>query len=96
MAAIQVKNGQSVAASASETEIQFPAWVTDVLFFLPTGATGVQVTTGAKGGQGVIGGNIHTFVAADRGVMRVETSSGSASEGRSIFIKGSGNIVFMF
>lgn len=96
MAAIQIKNGQLVAASASETEIQFPKGVTDVLFFLATGAAGVQITTGAKGGQAVIGGSINSFVAADRGVMRVETSDGSASEGRSIFIKGSGGVVFMW
>lgn len=94
MAAVQIKNGQQVAAPAAETEIQIEKPYGRYVFFLVTSGT-VQVTVGDRGASGVIGGSIHAFATAD-GVnrMTVEPANGATSEGKSIYVKGTGTIYF--
>lgn len=88
--AIQIKNGQIVTSTSTEQEVQ-PIGEPQVVYFLaPTGT--VQVTVGARGGSGVIGGDIRVFVLAD-GTQRMSVSP-SPTGGTSIFIKGAGTIFF--
>lgn len=90
--AIQIKNGQIVTSTATEVEVQPIGGANpgEIFFVCKTGT--VQVTVGARGGTGVIGGDINGFVLAD-GINRMSVSIGS-SGGTSIFIKGAGTIFF--
>lgn len=94
MAQQTIKNGQQITAPSIETEvlIQKP-YGREVFFFVTSGT--VQVTTAARGGTGVIGGEIHAFATADGlNRMTVEPADGATSEGKSIYVKGTGTIYF--
>lgn len=96
MAAIQVTNGEEVVAPVTETEIQIAAGVLhgrQVKFRVVSGT--VQVTTGPRGSTGVIGGNIHAYAVSEPDSVTVEPSitSGNAS---SVYVKGTGTIIFSF
>lgn len=94
MAAIQVKNGQVVTSTVDETEVQLAVnggpTPSKVAFLAPTGT--VQVTTGPRGGTGIIGGSIRGFVLADG--RQEMTASPASTGGTSIFIKGTVTIFF--
>jgi hypothetical protein len=90
---IQVRNGQVIAAPSGEKEVQLDlssgGTPSKVGFLVTSGA--MQVTTGATGGQDVIGGTITAFANTVNPVyMRV------APDSLNLFIKGSGTITIFW
>lgn len=91
-------NGQSIAAPSGEKEIRLGDGLTGVtkVGFIVTSGT-MQVTTARRGTQDAIDGRVAAFANTNYPIyMTVEPAKGSETEGRNIFIKGSGTIVFFF
>lgn len=105
MAVVVIQNGQEMTPT-TETEIRLPANPADrttyvaisreIKFRVTTGT--VKVTTAKAGiASGVTAGaQIHAYATGEPDFMTVEPAEGRPGEGTSMYVQGTGTIVFSF